>query len=102
MTAAYDSIGIDYARLRQPDPRIAARIEAAVGGARTILNVGAGTGSYEPARRAVTALEPSAEMIRQRPVGAAPAVQGVAEALPFPDQSFDAAMAVLTVHHWTD
>lgn len=102
MTAAYDTIGIDYARLRQPDPRIAARIEAALGNARTVLNVGAGTGSYEPADRAVTALEPSAEMIRQRPAGAAPAVQGVAEALPFPDQSFDAAMAVLTVHHWTD
>ena len=102
MTAAYDTIGIDYARLRQPDPRIAARIEAALGNARTVLNVGAGTGSYEPADRAVTALEPSAEMIRQRPAGAAPAVRGVAEALPFPDQSFDAAMAVLTVHHWTD
>lgn len=102
MTAAYDTIGIDYARLRQPDPRIAARIEAALGDARTVLNVGAGTGSYEPVDRAVTALEPSAEMIRQRPVGTAPAVQGVAEALPFPDQSFDAAMAVLTVHHWTD
>jgi SAM-dependent methyltransferase len=102
LTAAYDSIGIDYARLRQPDPRIAARIEAALGDARTVLNVGAGTGSYEPADRAVTALEPSAEMIRQRPAGAAPAVQGVAEALRFPDQSFDAAMAMLTVHHWTD
>lgn len=102
MTAAYDTIGIDYARLRQPDPRIAARIEAALGNARTVLNVGAGTGSYEPVDRAVTALEPSAEMIRQRPAGAAPAVRGVAEALPFPDQSFDAVMAVLTVHHWTD
>ncbi|MCZ8325209.1 MAG: class I SAM-dependent methyltransferase [Sphingomonadaceae bacterium] len=102
MTATYDTIGIDYARLRLPDPRIAARIEAALGDARTVLNVGAGTGSYEPVDRAVTALEPSAEMIRQRPVGTAPAVQGVAEALPFPDQSFDAAMAVLTVHHWTD
>lgn len=102
MTAAYDTIGIDYARLRQPDPRIAARIEAALGNARTVLNVGAGTGSYEPVDRAVTALEPSAEMIRQRPAGAAPAVRGLAETLPFPDQSFDAAMAVLTVHHWTD
>jgi SAM-dependent methyltransferase len=102
LTATYDTIGIDYARLRLPDPRIAARIEAALGDARTVLNVGAGTGSYEPVDRAVTALEPSAEMIRQRPVGTAPAVQGVAEALPFPDQSFDAAMAVLTVHHWTD
>lgn len=102
MTASYDTIGIDYARLRRPDPRIAARIEAALGDARTVLNVGAGTGSYEPADRAVTALEPSLEMIRQRPKDAAPAVQGTAEALPFPDQSFDAAMAILTVHHWTD
>ena len=77
-------------------------IEDALGDARTVLNVGAGTGSYEPADREVTALEPSAEMIRQRPEGAAPAVQGSAEALPFADASFDAAMAVLTVHHWTD
>ena len=102
MTAAYDTIGIDYARLRQTDPRIAARIEAALGPARTVLNVGAGTGSYEPAGRDVTALEPSAEMIAQRPADAAPCVQGSAEALPFADGSFDAAMAVLTVHHWTD
>lgn len=102
MTAAYDTIGIDYARLRQTDPRIAARIEAALGPARTVLNVGAGTGSYEPAGRDVTALEPSAEMIAQRSADAAPCVQGSAEALPFADNSFDAAMAVLTVHHWTD
>jgi len=67
-----------------------------------VLNVGAGTGSYEPADREVTALEPSEAMIRQRPAAAAPAIQGQAEALPFPDHSFDAAMAVLTVHHWTD
>ncbi len=67
-----------------------------------MLNVGAGTGNYEPTDRQVTALEPSAEMIAQRPQGAAPVVQGHAEALPFADNSFDAAMAVLTVHHWTD
>lgn len=67
-----------------------------------MLNVGAGTGSYEPSDREVTALEPSTEMIRQRPATAAPAIQGEAESLPFPDRSFDAAMAVLTVHHWTD
>jgi SAM-dependent methyltransferase len=102
LTAAYDTIGIDYARLRQPDPRIAARIEAALGEARTVLNVGAGTGSYEPADRAVTALEPSAAMIAQRPTGSAPVVQGSAEALPFADGAFDAAMAILTVHHWSD
>ena len=102
MSAIYDTIGIDYARLRRPDPRIAAQIEAALGDARTVLNVGAGTGSYEPADREVTALEPSAEMIRQRPAHAAPAVQGSAEDPPFATNSFDAVMAVLTVHHWAD
>lgn len=99
---AYDRIGIGYSRHRQPDPRIAARIEAALGDARTVLNVGAGTGSYEPADCEVTAVEPSAEMISQRPPGAAPVVQASAEALPFDDNSFDAAMAVITVHHWAD
>ncbi len=98
----YDTIGLDYANLRRADPRIAAMIEDALGDARTVLNVGAGTGNYEPTDRAVTALEPSAEMIAQRPPGAAPAVRGVAEALPFADDSFDAAMGVLTVHHWSD
>lgn len=102
MTALYDTIGIDYAQLRKPDPRIAAQIERALGAARTVLNVGAGAGSYEPADRAVTALEPSAEMINQRPVGAAPAMQGSAGEIPFPDQSFDAVMGVLTIHHWPD
>ena len=101
-SARYDTIGLDYARLRKPDPRIAAAIEAALGNGRTVLNVGAGAGSYEPAGREVVALEPSVEMIRQRPPAAAPAVQGRAEALPFGDKSFDAAMAVLTVHHWAD
>lgn len=102
MNALYDTIGVDYANLRQPDPRIAAQLEAALGDARTVLNVGAGAGSYEPASSDVVALEPSAEMIAQRPAGAAPAVQGQAEALPFADGSFDAVMAVLTIHHWTD
>lgn len=102
MAAKYDSIGIDYSALRKPDRRIAAAIERALGESRTILNVGAGTGSYEPAGRLVTALEPSLEMIRQRPRGSARAVQGRAEDLPFADDSFDSAMAVLTVHHWTD
>jgi SAM-dependent methyltransferase len=102
MNAIYDRIGIDYSQLRRPDPRIASRILEALGPAQTVLNVGAGTGSYEPRDRRVTAIEPSLEMIRQRPASAAPAMQGKAEALPFADQSFDACMAVLTVHHWGD
>lgn len=102
MQAKYDSIGIDYATLRRPDARIAAMIDAALDDAVTVLNVGAGAGSYEPAGRQLTALEPSMAMIAQRPPGAAPVVQGCAEELPFADASFDAAMAVLTVHHWTE
>ena len=102
MTAIYDTIGVDYANLRKPDPRIAQAIHAALGNARTVLNVGAGTGSYEPGHREVAALEPSAEMIAQRSSQAAPVVQGTAEDLPFADDSFDAAMGVLTVHHWSD
>jgi SAM-dependent methyltransferase len=100
MTARYDSIGINYARLRQPDPRIAAAIHAALGQAATVLNVGAGTGSYEPVDRHVTAVEPSLEMIRQRSPSAARAVQASAEYLPFADGAFDASMAILTLHHW--
>lgn len=100
--ALYDTIGLDYANLRRPDPRIAAMIETALGDSRRVLNVGAGTGNYEPMSREVVAVEPSATMIAQRPVDAAPAVQGVAEDLPFPDDSFDAVMGILTVHHWTD
>ena len=99
---AYDRIGVGYREVRRPDPRIAARIEAALGDARTVLNVGAGTGSYEPAEREVTAVEPSRVMIAQRPAGGAPAVQARAEDLPFEDGSFDAAMALVTVHHWPD
>lgn len=102
MTAAYDIIGVDYADLRRPDPRIAAQLHRKLGTAKTVLNVGAGTGSYEPADRQVTAVEPSAEMIRQRSPGAARVMQGGAEALPFADDVFDASMAVLTVHHWSD
>ncbi len=102
MNTLYDTIGIDYSNLRRPDPRIAALIESAIGDAQSVLNVGAGAGSYEPTDRQVTAVEPSIEMIRQRPKNAAPAVQGTAEVLPFTDNSFDAAMAILTVHHWTD
>jgi len=102
MPVRYDTIGVNYADLRRPDPRIAAVIERALGPANTVLNVGAGAGSYEPAGRQITALEPSLEMIRQRPASAAPAIQGRAEDLPFEDASFDASMAVLTVHHWAD
>lgn len=98
----YDELGRGYARTRRADPRIAARIEAALGDARTVLNVGAGAGSYEPADREVTAVEPSATMIAQRPAGAAPVVQARAEELPFDDDAFDASMGVLTAHHWTD
>lgn len=102
MAAKYDVIGVNYADLRKPDPRIARRIEDALGPAQTVLNVGAGTGSYEPPDRSVTAVEPSAAMIARRRPDAAPAVQASADALPFDDDSFDAAMAVLTVHHWPD
>jgi SAM-dependent methyltransferase len=100
--AAYNQIGRGYAEVRRADPRIAAKIEAALGDARTVLNVGAGTGSYEPADREVTAVEPSDLMISQRPPEAAPVVQATAEDLPFADASFDAAMAIITVHHWSD
>lgn len=102
MGALYDIIGVDYANLRQPDPRIATRIAAVLGSARTVLNVGAGAGSYEPEDREVTAVEPSTEMIRQRPPSAAPVVQGSAENLPFANATFDSAMAILTIHHWTN
>ncbi|MEQ9662079.1 MAG: class I SAM-dependent methyltransferase [Parasphingopyxis sp.] len=102
MTARYDTIGLNYADLRRPDPRIAAHIDAALGDARRIVNVGAGTGSYEPMDRDVVAVEPSTEMIAQRTADAAPAIQGSAEHLSFDDDSFDAAMGVLTIHHWSD
>jgi SAM-dependent methyltransferase len=102
MSALYDSIGINYAELRKPDPRIATAIEQALGAAKAVLNVGAGTGSYEPADRQVVAVERSLEMIRKRSSSAARAVQASAEKLPFADGSFDASMAILTVHHWPD
>jgi SAM-dependent methyltransferase len=98
----YDSIGATYTVTRRTEPRIAAKIWDALGDARTILNVGAGTGSYEPPDRDVLAVEPSAVMRSQRPADAAPCVAAAAESLPFADQSFDAAMAVATVHHWRD
>jgi len=99
---AYDTIGVGYTRVRREDPRIAARIREALGEARTVLNVGAGPGAYEPKDLDVTAVEPSEVMRMQRPPGAAPVIEASAEALPFPDGSFDAAMAVLTDHHWSD
>lgn len=102
MSAIYDKIGVGYSNLRKPDSRIARALHDALGAAKSVLNVGAGTGSYEPADRVVTALEPSAEMISQRPPGSAKAYQGYAEDMPFADDQFDAAMAVLTVHHWSD
>jgi SAM-dependent methyltransferase len=98
----YDTIGATYTVTRRTDPRIAARIWAALGDAQTVVNVGAGTGSYEPADRDLTAVEPSALMRSQRPADAAPCVAASADKLPFGDQSFDAAMAVCTVHHWSD
>jgi SAM-dependent methyltransferase len=102
MGAKYDIIGNTYAQLRKPEPRIARIIESALGPAQTVLNVGAGTGSYEPADRSVIAVEPSREMIEKRSSIAAEAIQASADALPFADKSFDAAMAILTIHHWPD
>ena len=102
MVSLYDTIGINYTELRKPDPRIADAITQALGDARSIVNVGAGTGSYEPADRQVTAVEPSRDMIRKRTAHAAAVVQAVAENLPFADDTFDAAMAILTIHHWRD
>lgn len=98
----YDQIGMGYHLTRREDPRLAVRIHAALGDARSVVNVGAGTGSYEPTDRRVIAVEPSEVMIAQRPRDAAPVVRAVAEALPFADRSFDAGMALWTIHHWTD
>ena len=100
--ARYDEIGRDYARTRREDPRISARILAALGESRTIGNVGAGAGAYEPADRWVLAVEPSDVMAAQRPPGRAPALRADAGALPLRDGSVDAAMAILTVHHWEE
>ena len=96
----YDKIGTAYTTTRRPDPRIGAQVSAALTGCRSVINVGAGAGSYEPPQT-LLAVEPSQVMIRQRPAGAAYAVQATAEALPVADGAADAAMAVLTVHHWT-
>jgi SAM-dependent methyltransferase len=98
----YATLGDSYSLQRRPDPRIGRHIHAALGAASTVLNVGAGTGSYEPAAGRVVAVEPSPVMIAQRPATAAPVVRAVAEHLPFPSQSFDAGLALLTVHHWVN
>jgi SAM-dependent methyltransferase len=100
--AIYDEIGAGYSLGRRTDPRWMDPILTALGDARTIVDVGAGTGSYEPHDRTVLTLEPSVEMVRQRPPHASPAARAVAEALPVRDHAVDAALAVLTVHHWTD
>jgi SAM-dependent methyltransferase len=98
--ALYDRIGVGYAQYRQPDERIARWIDGALGESRSVLNVGAGTGSYEPSGRFVIAAEPSAEMIRQRSRTAAQSIRAWADRLPFRDGSFDASLAILTIHHW--
>src|ERR671916_1304148 len=96
----YDAIGTTYTHFRGEEPRIAARIHAALGDARTVVNVGAGAGAYEPRDREVLAVEPSEVMIAQRPPDAARAVRASAEALPLADGAVDAAMSVLSDHHW--
>ena len=100
--ALYDTIGINYSKVRQTDPRIAEATHVHLDGAETVLNVGVGTGSYEPVHLKVSAVEPSAVMIDQRLPSNAFVVQACAEELPFRDKSFDAAIAILTVHHWGD
>jgi SAM-dependent methyltransferase len=98
----YETIGTGYARTRRPDPRLAQAIWAALDGARRVVNVGAGTGNYEPTDRWVVAVEPALAMLAQRPAHAAAAIRAVAEALPFPAHAFDAALATFTLHHWQD
>lgn len=100
--ADYERIGVGYTTTRQADPRIAAAISEALGDAQSVLNVGAGAGSYEPTDRTVVAVEPSMVMAAQRPAGAAPVIQATAEELPFADGEFDAVMAILSDHHWRD
>ncbi|HKU42789.1 MAG TPA: class I SAM-dependent methyltransferase [Polyangiales bacterium] len=102
MSERYDTIGTNYARLRREDPRLRARIWQALGTARSVVNVGAGAGSYEPRDRYVLAVEPSRVMAAQRPPELAPAIRATAEALPLRDASVDAAMSVLSLHHWDD
>lgn len=98
----YEAHGQGYTIQRRTDPRIAAAVHGGLGAARTVLNVGAGAGSYEPEDRYVVAVEPSAAMRAQRPPGRVPAIAAAAERLPFDDGTFDAAMATVTVHQWSD
>ena len=98
----YEEIGGGYAQRRRPDPRLARLIAQALGDAGSVVNVGAGTGSYEPSARGTVAVEPAAVMVAQRAPAAAPCVRAFAEHLPFPDRTFDAGLAVLTIHHWSD
>jgi SAM-dependent methyltransferase len=100
--ATYDQIGTTYNTTRVGDARIQALVDRALGDAATVVNVGAGAGGYEPSGREVVAVEPSSVMIAQRPPGSAPCLQATAEKLPLADRTFDAAMAILTVHHWSD
>ncbi len=100
--SSYDQVGRGYTATRRPDPRIAAQISQALGDARTVVNVGAGAGAYEPHDREVLAIEPSQEMIAQRAPNSAPAIRGHAESLPLEPDSVDAAMACMTLHHWSD
>jgi SAM-dependent methyltransferase len=102
MAEAYDEIGVGYSNQRKADPRIARLIVEALGDAERVINVGAGTGSYEPTDRVVFAIEPSSLMIDMRAQGSAPVVRGTAERLPFRDRSFDAALVSLSLHHWMD
>lgn len=102
MAQLYDEIGIGYQQRRRPDPRLAAAITRALNQSETVVNVGAGTGSYEPVDRSVIAVEPAMTMIRQRRAGSAPVVQASATGLPFRDDEFAASLAILTVHHWPD
>ncbi|HWO91249.1 MAG TPA: methyltransferase domain-containing protein [Methylomirabilota bacterium] len=102
MTQLYDAIGVGYRDFRRPDPRLETAIIRALNPAETVVNVGAGTGSYEPSDRSVVAVEPAMTMIRQRRPGSAPVVQASATELPFRDDGFAAALAILTVHHWPD
>ncbi len=98
----YDTIGLGYIAHRRPDPRWEALIHRQLGDGRVVVNVGAGTGNYEPSDRAVVAIEPSSVMVGQRAVGAAPAVRASGSALPVASDCADVALAILTLHHWDD